>query len=498
MLKSLFFILLSFIVLTAAGQSWSLTGNGSTDSTANFIGTTDQRPVLFKTNSLERMRLLRNGNLLLGTIIDGGYKLDINGAVRIAGDLNVNGLTLVKGGNANIYNMALGYLALNANTTGTVNTAMGYGTLKANTTGSYNMALGGDALSQNITGSNNTAIGYASQQFNQSGYDNTSIGYGAIWNNVSGFRNSAFGLTALGRNTTGNYNSAGGFSALIANTTGHYNTAQGALSLFTNVAGSYNTAFGAAALQLHKSGTNNVAMGAYAGSELLLGNNNIFIGAFIQPNVDDSASNQLNIGNWIYGHNGNIGIGVCEPAALLHTNGTIRFESLVRDSLKNRMLVTDSMGNLGYRDITPIGTVPNGSENYLAKYTGTDALGNSSVYDDGTSVGIGTVNIHEPGYKLFVEGAIRARKMKIDQATWADYVFEKDYRLLSLQEVEEFIGVHKHLPDVPSAKEVEKNGIDLGDSQALLLKKIEELTLYMIQQQKEIDELKRELKEVKK
>ncbi len=112
------------------------------------------------------------------------------------------------------------------------------------------------------------------------------------------------------------------------------------------------------------------------------------------------------------------------------------------------------------------------------------------------NVGIGTTN---PGsYKLAVEGTLGARKVKVTQVNpWADYVFEDNYKLPSLQELEKFIRINKHLPEVPSGSEVERNGLDLGDNQALLLKKIEELTLYIINQQKEIDTLKAENKKLR-
>jgi hypothetical protein len=119
------------------------------------------------------------------------------------------------------------------------------------------------------------------------------------------------------------------------------------------------------------------------------------------------------------------------------------------------------------------------------------------------SVGIGT---SAPGdYKLAVEGIIGARKVKVTTTSWADYVFENDYTLPTLAEVENFIQKNKHLPGVPSAKEVEVNGLDLGDNQAVLLKKIEELTLYLIDQnkkladqQKKIETLQKEIKILQK
>jgi hypothetical protein len=99
-------------------------------------------------------------------------------------------------------------------------------------------------------------------------------------------------------------------------------------------------------------------------------------------------------------------------------------------------------------------------------------------------VGIGATVTNEAGYKLFVEEGIRTRKVKVDAATWADYVFHANYRLRPLSEVEQYIKENGHLPEVPSEEEVNKNGIDLGNNQATLLKKLEELTLYVIEQNK--------------
>lgn len=109
--------------------------------------------------------------------------------------------------------------------------------------------------------------------------------------------------------------------------------------------------------------------------------------------------------------------------------------------------------------------------------------GNDVYYNSG-NVGIGTTDIGT--WRLAVEGKIRAREIKVDNDTWPDYVFKPNYRLPSLEEVEEHIRIYGHLGNIPSAAEVESNGIELGEMNRLLLEKIEELTLYIIELEEKI------------
>jgi hypothetical protein len=112
------------------------------------------------------------------------------------------------------------------------------------------------------------------------------------------------------------------------------------------------------------------------------------------------------------------------------------------------------------------------------------------------NIGIGTTN---PLEKLSVNGTVCATKVKVSVAgCWADYVFEPTYQLRSIGEVEQFIKQYHHLPEVPSAEEVERNGLDVANNQATLLKKIEELTLYMIEMSKNIKSLQEENAQLKK
>ena len=114
-----------------------------------------------------------------------------------------------------------------------------------------------------------------------------------------------------------------------------------------------------------------------------------------------------------------------------------------------------------------------------ASYSGEVAIGRASV---------------PSGYKLAVDGHIRTREVRVDQDTWPDYVFEEGYDLPTLEEIQKHIEEKGHLINMPSAQEVESNGLELGEMNKLLLEKIEELTLYLIDLQNKTDKQQLEIK----
>ncbi len=114
------------------------------------------------------------------------------------------------------------------------------------------------------------------------------------------------------------------------------------------------------------------------------------------------------------------------------------------------------------------------------------------IIDQFGNVGIGLTPPLSPIYKLDVYGNIHACEIVVDNVYCPDYVFEDDYNLLSLSELEQYIKTNKHLPEIPNAEEMKQNGTQLGEMNNLLLKKIEEMTLYIIELQKQVDDLKTE------
>lgn len=152
-------------------------------------------------------------------------------------------------------------------------------------------------------------------------------------------------------------------------------------------------------------------------------------------------------------------------------------------------LVVNSSGNVGVGTSTPSVA--------LDVQGGVVRIGDVTTPNSSTYTGTGGNN----GFGLYVQYGVLAESFKCalrGGTDWSDYVFDKDYKLKPLSEVETYIKDNKHLPGVPSADDVLCDGIDMAKMDATLLKKIEELTLYMLKQQKEIETLKSQLSTIKK
>ena len=175
--------------------------------------------------------------------------------------------------------------------------------------------------------------------------------------------------------------------------------------------------------------------------------------------------------------NGNVGIGTTTPEANL---------DVVNDIYGRTRILSDTFGAYNGNGLT-ITTNTAGNVPMTFKTSGADRL---TITGTG-NVGIGTT---APVEKLTVSGKIKANEIRVDGAGAPDYVFEEDYKVETLETLEAYIKINKHLPEIPSAKEQERDGMAVGEMNRLLLKKIEEITLLLIGQDKEIKALKKLIK----
>jgi len=210
------------------------------------------------------------------------------------------------------YNTANGHSTLYNNSTGSYNTASGSYSLYFNSSGNFNTTNGYSTLYNNSTGSSNTANGYAALYSNSTGNYNTANGENALYTNSSGLFNTAIGKDALFANSTGYGNTATGKGALFANSTGQLNTASGVEALLSNSTGNHNTAFGVSALSKNTTGFGNTAVGSDALNMNITGGKNTALGGsafFYLSNLTNTtcigyasggmgnANNRIEIGN---------------------------------------------------------------------------------------------------------------------------------------------------------------------------------------------------------
>jgi hypothetical protein len=181
--------------------------------------------------------------------------------------------------------------------------------------------------------------------------------------------------------------------------------------------------------------------------------------------------------------NGNVGIGTNNPLGKFEIKGPYTGNS--------QLIINSTASNAELRfssNDVPKGFVWYNFGNDCMAF-GRGSITNSLFVNSGGNFGIGTTN---PQNKLDVNGTIHAREVKVDLTGWSDFVFHPSYQLKPLIEVEKFIKTNGHLEDIPSAAEVEQNGVNVGEMQKLLLQKVEELTLYVIELKKENEQLKLE------
>jgi hypothetical protein len=223
-------------------------------------------------------------------------------------------------------------------------------------------------------------------------------------------------------------------------------------------------------------------------------------------------------------YNGSVGVGTPTPLSYFHGGNNRVLEIFNPNTILNSQshivlssgstldgngagtLTWVSKNSSGFQGMAYIGSILQGdattnasSKLVFATSNGTAVVQRMFIDKDG-NVGIGTST---PREALSVNGNIRSKQVVVESANWPDYVFKPTYQLPSLADVKAYIDRNQHLPETPSEQEVIKNGLNIGEMNKLLMKKVEELTLYLIEkdkqaqaQQAEIDELKTQMKKL--
>ncbi len=198
---------------------------------------------------------------------------------------------------------------------------------------------------------------------------------------------------------------------------------------------------------------------------------------------ENKFSGNILFSNGIWNENGRLGIGTYNPVSKLDINGGVNISgiNLLRsvNGFHNMLQLTNPLHaaivyNAGKKDELMFGFHSNGNF-----YWGTGHSANKPDYY--------SMILNASSGNLGIKGKLTANEVNIKTGGWSDFVFEPDYNLMSLNDLYVYITKHKHLPDVPTEEEVLTTGLNLAETNALLLQKIEELTLYIIDQDKKID-----------
>ena len=320
----------------------------------------------------------------------------------------------------------------------------------------------------------NSAITSRGLQSGTAGSYVTFYGYRAGNANTSSANTNTFiGAEAGALNTTGSSNTFLGYRASYSGQTGSGNTVVGANAASQGIY-QRNTVIGVNAGYNGVNGSDNILIGISAGQGIGSANGSIFIGDYSGNSGSDNVFLGNHVGSGSSGSN-NTYIGTGVGVQSVGSNNVFIGSSAGNGAQVSNQLYIDNSSTaapLIWGDF---------NKNHV-KLNGKVGVGNVVTFPQYS----GDINVEN--YSLFALGGILTEAVRVQlKADWADYVFDKEYKLASLNEVENFIIANGHLPNMPSAEEVKKNGIELSEMAKMQQEKIEELTLYSISQQKQLE-----------
>jgi len=380
----------------------------------------------------------------------------------------------------------------NDNTLNLVNEKSGTGT----TMGIYNVLYGTGGATGLKTGIRNEVSASSSATGSVTGTDNSLAngGSGASYatnNYVShSGTGSAYGTYTNISNTNNNSQTFGQYQTISTGAGNNY-------GLYTTLSGT-GTTWG------HYITISNTSASTKYGLYVNLpSTTGLDYGIYSTVSTSNASSYAASLNGKVY-MSGNVGIGTGSPAAKLHivdaggsgATANANADFVVEDNTKAYInILTPDANESGLLFGTPTSSADGGIVfNATAVNKGLEfRTGGNSTKMSITSAGDVCINTTTPatGYKLSVYGNIICEELKVQlHANWPDYVFDENYSLPSISDLKNFVSANKHLPGIPSSVEVKEQGISVGDMQTKMMQKIEELSLYIIQLQNEIDELK--------
>ena len=452
-------------------EDWTMMGNAGTDPVINFFGTTDAKDVVLKTNNMDRLRIKSNGDIKINSLAGSSYEplyVDPSGQLLRSDPGNPQIICKNWSTCGNLLNSTTSFI-------GSINN---YDlTFKTNDIERLRITNSGSIKIKNFESLPNGLV------YNDGGILNV-INYGSASQVLLG--NGTFGQlpggasywSLSGSNSLYNTNSSGrvgiGTSVPSEQLEVEHSDQYGGISINQNS----NTYF-----------TNEIKFKYHDNEKWAIGSNignNADHTFFIWDHIAPNGVSNLGRTRFVIDALGNTGIDIEHPNQKLDVNGNIIIRGLngftsLGDQTSLFLGDQNQYIRSTYHGGISIGTYQAPDAFQLAETTGNFGLG-----------GVPSLNA---SWKLRVYGGIAAEEIKVTTSgNFPDYVFEKDYILMSISELGKYIYTNGHLPGIPSKKEVDKNdGFELGSLQMKMLEKIEEQTLYILNLQKQIDDLHRKL-----